>query len=48
MTMQGLHPDLDADVLANDAVAGITAFGGGIGDSPVDGVLIDVKASGQR
>lgn len=30
MTMQGLHPDLDADVLANDAVAGITAFVGGL------------------
>jgi hypothetical protein len=26
MTMVGLHPDLDADILANDAVAGITAF----------------------
>lgn len=25
-TMTGLHPDLDADVLANDAVAGIGAF----------------------
>jgi hypothetical protein len=30
MTMQRLHPDLDADVLANDAVAGITAFVGGL------------------
>jgi hypothetical protein len=28
MTMHGLHPDLDADILANDAVAGITAFVG--------------------
>jgi len=25
-TMQGLHPDLDADVLANDAVAGVVKF----------------------
>ena len=30
MTMQGLHRNLDADVLANDAVAGITAFVGGL------------------
>lgn len=29
-TMQVLHPDLDVDVLANDAVAGITAFVGGL------------------
>jgi hypothetical protein len=29
-TMTGLHPDLDADVLANDAVAGIGAFLGGL------------------
>jgi hypothetical protein len=28
--MQGLHTDLDADVLANDAVAGVTAFVGGL------------------
>lgn len=25
-TMTDLHPDLDADILANDAVAGIDAF----------------------
>jgi hypothetical protein len=31
MTMVGLHPDLDADVLANDAVAGVTGFIGGLG-----------------
>jgi hypothetical protein len=31
VTMQGLHTDLDADVLANDAVAGVTAFVGGLG-----------------
>ncbi len=30
MTMQGLHPDLDADVLANDSVAGVTSFVGGL------------------
>ncbi len=30
MTMYRLHPDLDADILANDAVAGITAFVGGL------------------
>jgi hypothetical protein len=28
MTMQRVHPDLDADILANDAVAGIGAFVG--------------------
>jgi len=28
--MTGLHPDLDADVLANDAVTGIAAFLGGL------------------
>ena len=26
MTMFGLHPDLDVDMLANDAVAGVTSF----------------------
>jgi hypothetical protein len=30
MTMHELHPDLDADVLANDAVAGIGSFVGGL------------------
>jgi hypothetical protein len=30
MTMHRLHPDLDADVLANDAVAGVGAFVGGL------------------
>jgi hypothetical protein len=30
MTMQGLHPDLDANELANDAVAGIATFVGGL------------------
>jgi hypothetical protein len=30
LTMSGLHPDLDADILANDAVAGIAAFVGGL------------------
>jgi hypothetical protein len=30
MTMTTLHPDLDADVLANDAVAGIAAFVSGL------------------
>jgi predicted nucleotidyltransferase len=30
MTMQEIHPDLDADVLANDAVAAIAAFVGGL------------------
>jgi hypothetical protein len=29
-TMFGLHPDLDPDVLANDAVAGIAAFVAGL------------------
>jgi hypothetical protein len=31
LTMNGLHPDLDADVLANDAVAGMGAFVGALG-----------------
>ena len=30
-TMRRLHPDLDLDILANDAVAGIAAFLGGLG-----------------
>jgi hypothetical protein len=29
-TMLGLHPDLDADLLANDAVAGISQFLAGL------------------
>ena len=32
-TMKRLHPDLDVDVLANDAIAGIAAFLGGLGIS---------------
>jgi hypothetical protein len=28
--MTGLHPDLEADVLANDAVAAMAAFLGGL------------------
>jgi hypothetical protein len=30
MTMQALHPDLDADVLANDVITGISTFVGSI------------------
>ena len=45
MTMQGLHTDLDADVLANDAYAGVTAFVWGVGDSSIATVLDDVKST---
>jgi hypothetical protein len=29
--MNSLHPDLDSDILANDAVAAVSAFTSGLG-----------------